>query len=253
MKLPIIDTYTFPVTLPSSNALVTARPFLVREEKLMFMAQESKDSFEQIEAIAQIIRNCTNGQVEPKTAPYFDVEYLLLQLRARSVGEVISLTYQCNSSKEVDGSLQKCGHKTPININLLETHVPFSEENHSLRSFDINSTFSMKLRYPTIYTISKFLETQKNDPLTTIETPLNQLTDLFDTLQNKNTNETFNFDNYSLEEKVEFFNNMSPASFEKILSFWQKLPIIKHTTSYTCQECGTPHSLTFNGIMDFLE
>lgn len=253
MKLPVIEPYTFPVILPSSGESVIARPFLVREEKLMLMAQESKDPTEQLEAVAQIIRNCTNGRVEPNTAPYFDIEYLLLQLRARSVGEVINLTYKCNATREVDGNSEPCGQKTPININLLEISVPLTDEIQATRTFDINDTYRLSLQYPTIYSIAKFLEAQQTSTADTFDAPLNQLTDLFDTLHNKLTNETFMFQEYPLDDKIEFFNNLPPSSFEKILSFWQKLPVIKHTESYVCERCGYSHTLNFTGITDFLE
>jgi hypothetical protein len=248
-SLPTIDTYAFPVTIPSSNTTITMRPFLVREEKILLLAQESKDYQEQVSAVSQIIINCTNGQVDPVTAPYFDIEYLLIQLRARSVNDKITPIYQCNAPDEKTG--EECGHRTTLSLNLYDVHVASQAEADALRYIDLNDRYKLTLRYPNIYTMANLLDMNSANR-SEKTTPINHLVDIFDVLEDTESGSVYDFNLYSDEEKVEFLDNLSPLNYEKIIQFVTAMPTVKHTLSYTCDKCQTPHVITLSGLPDFL-
>lgn len=249
MKLPTLDTYAFPIVLPSSGRTITLRPFLVREEKLLLMAQESQDTQEKIEAVAQVIRNCTNGAVEPSTAPYFDVEYLLLQLRTRSVGESISFTYECHNILDTG---TECNHRTPIKINLTDIKVQGISTDNPPMSIPLSERYVLNLRYPTVYTIENLLAATLGDSSTGQGDAINKLVDVFDTLLDKDTDTLYRFDEYNEAEKIEFLNTLMPTDYEKITQFVATMPTLKYNLEYVCEGCQFTHNLVLSGLSDFL-
>lgn len=251
MKLPLVDTYAFPVTVPSSNTSITIRPFLVKEEKLLLMAQQSKSYDEQVEAIAQVIRNCTNNQVEPKTAPFFDIEYLLIQLRTRSVGETISPYYVCRNTVNDE----ECGHRSAVTINLQDIKVTPFVTATPVKSLQVSPRYILNLRYPTVYTVQKLLllnGTASEIQQRSTNDVVDSLIDVFDTLEDKDTGTLYKFDDFGREEKVEFLNSLLSTDYEKITQFVTEMPTVYVETSYTCEKCAFEHSIRLQGMSDFL-
>lgn len=247
MKLPTLDVYEFPITIPSNGKTIKIRPYLVREEKLLLMAQESNDYREQVEAIAQVIRNCTNNEVEPNTAPYFDIEYLLINLRARSVGEISSPVYICKKTNPVTNV--ECGQKKEFNINLTEIGV----SNNTLTPDDfiisINEQYKLVLRYPTVFTINNLLiglSSQKKSK------SIDALADLFLELLDIKENISYKFDTYTETERIEFLNSLAPNIYEKLTQFVSKMPSVEYINNYICDGCGAEHELRLRGMSDFL-
>lgn len=247
MNLPIIDTYAFPITVPSTGKSITMRPYLVREEKILLMAQESDNQADQIEAIAQVIKNCTNGAVDPAIAPYFDIEYLLLHLRARSVGEIASPLYICNN--KIDG--KDCKHQTPVNIKL--TDVPVVGLDQAKEKFVIKLTdrYTLHLRYPTIYTIHYLVANSIKN--VGAETLLSLLCDAFDYLEDHENNLNYNFTEYTTEEKVQFLESLSTRTYEQLIAFFDNLPTVETTVTFTCEKCQFEHKVILSGASDFLD
>lgn len=254
MKLPVLDTYAFPVTIPSSNTTITIRPFLVKEEKLLLLAQESKDYQEQVEAIGQVIINCTNGAVNPKTAPYFDIEYLLIQLRARSVSEVITPVYICHNIINQETN-EECGHKTSVSINLQTVKVSEFVTTVPVETIQLSPRYRLNLRYPTVYTIQRLLlHAMGNTPEEEAKSEeiLNSIIDVFDTLEDKDTGQVYKFDDFKRTEKIDFLNSLLSRDYEKIIQFVNNMPTSYIETTYTCEQCKFEHTITLRGLSDFL-
>lgn len=252
MKLPVLDTYAFPVTLPSTGKTINMRPFLVREEKLLLMARESENYKDQIEAIGQVILNCTNEAVNPKIAPYFDIEYLLLQLRARSVGEIVTPIYKCHHIPE--GQQTECGHETPIKIDLNEINVGNIPQPKEKFIVPLNDDYTLHLRYPTIYTVHELVYAAVNVEQTfKSEAYLKALCDIFDTLEQTKTGTIYTFADYTTEEKMQFMESLSPRSFETISEFLVDLPTVQKTLDFTCEGCKFEHHIPVAGIANFLD
>lgn len=251
MKLPVLDTYAFPVTLPSTGKTITMRPYLVREEKLLLMAQESDNYQDQIEAIAQIIRNCTNEEVNPRVVPYFDIEYLLLQLRARSVGEVATPIYVCHNKP--NGGDVECGHRTSVSINL--TEIPVSNLNQPKEKFTmkLSNHYTLHLRYPTVYTIHQLVMSALDVGRVNSQPFMEAVCDIFDTLEDHKTNQIYNFSEYTTEEKMQFLESLSTRNYEELVEFIDDLPTVEKTVTFTCDACKFEHNVSLSGVVDFLD
>ena len=123
MALPKIDVPIYEATLPSNNQIVKFRPFLVKEQKLLLMASQSSEIEEVISSIKQALKNCLISELDIDSLPVFDLEFLFLNLRARSVGEVVNVTYKCNNVLSIDpeGNQNICPGSQKFDINVLET------------------------------------------------------------------------------------------------------------------------------------
>ena len=124
MALPKIDTPTYEITLPVSKQKLKFRPFLVKEQKILLMAMESGEKTVIENNIRQVLQNCALDAIDVEQLPLIDIEYYFLQLRARSVGEVVESKYKCEN--EVDGKI--CGHINDVSFNILDTQVEFPEK-----------------------------------------------------------------------------------------------------------------------------
>jgi len=250
----MIDAYAFPVTIPSTQKQITMRPYLVREEKLLLMAQESEILEDQLEAVAQVIRNCTTGQIEPSESPFFDIEYLFLQLRARSVGEVVTPIYKCNN---INSEKIECGHQTELKINLSEIKVnEIPDESAMLVKIGHTETpqYTLKLKYPTVYTIGRLLGVVGAVAVDkTSGSPIDVIVEVFDYLIDHNhDDQIIKFDMYSTEDKIEFLETLPTTVYEEIIKFIVGMPTIVHNTEYTCEKCKYIHKISLSGIPDFL-
>lgn len=153
MDLPKIDLPVYELKLPSSGKTVTVRPFLVKEEKLLLMAVESKDENNIIQTTKQIINNCIlDNDVKIDKLPFFDVDYLFIALRAKSIGEVVPVNFIC----KMPFAAQTCGTMFPVDIDISRCEV---KKDDSI-SFDIKLTdkVGVKMKYPSYEVMKRFVE-----------------------------------------------------------------------------------------------
>ena len=252
MPLPTIDTYTFPLTLPSSGAEILVRPYLVKEEKILLMAQETNNYAAQAEAVASVIRNCTFGKLEPKVAPFFDLEYVLLQLRSKSVGEIATPIYECHNkvANIAEGGDIECKNHTPIRINLSEVKV--SDIPAELGTIVISPKYTLKLRYPTIFTVNEMFLAAVNGQSPKQSSVIDALADIFDELIDSETSTVYKFADYTEQERIDFMGSLAPSCYDKMLEFLGAMPTVKTTVEYTCGKCGFHHTINLSGLVDFL-
>jgi hypothetical protein len=153
MALPKIDVPTYETKLISSGKIVKYRPFLVKEQKLFLMAAQSTDEKETLDVIKQVLNNCIISDIDVDDLPTFDLEYLFMQLRARSVGEVVSLRYTCNNTIKNDKDEEKaCGNIVKIDMNILDIK-PTIDEKHTSK-IEINDKLGIMMKYPTLKLIN---------------------------------------------------------------------------------------------------
>ena len=141
MPLPNIVTPEFVTTLPSTKQKIKFRPFLVKEEKVLLMAQEGKDRDEISAAVIKILQNCINEDLDITSLPLFDIEWLFLQLRSKSVGEVIELSFR-HSEKE------DCNHRNDVSINIDDIKVHFDEKHSS--NIPLDNGIGISMYYPSL-------------------------------------------------------------------------------------------------------
>jgi hypothetical protein len=147
--LPKIDVPIYNVKLLSTGKNLQYRPFTVKEEKLFLMANESEELNNIIDTIKQILNNCILDEFNIDSLPIFDVEYLFLNIRARSIGEVVNLKYKCNNNvlDEETKEEKKCNNLVQIDLNLLEVE-PNKQEGHT-NKIEITEKMGIMMKYPT--------------------------------------------------------------------------------------------------------
>ena len=159
--LPKLDVPIYTVNLVSTGKPIRFRPFLVKEQKLFLMASESSDSNEMVSTIRQVLKNCILDDVDVDGLPTFDLEWLFMNLRARSVEEVVDLTYKCNNVvKDEKGEDKKCNGVVEFKMNLLEIE-PTKNPNHK-NKVQITENLGVAFKYPTFEMIQKYEKMDEN-------------------------------------------------------------------------------------------
>lgn len=234
MSLPKLAVSKFTTKLPSTGQEVTFRPFLVSEEKILLMAKEARDVDSQVRAVKDIIDACVDD-VDVTKLPYFDVEYLFLQLRAKSVGEVIEVKYKHRDGINREGNA--CDTVTTLKINLDEVKV--SDNPDYQKKFMITEKYGVVMKYPTITEIISAVK-EKNEELALIAACIETVYD---------ENDAFVPDN--LEDAMRFVGSLTTQQFDRIKQWYANLPYIRHTATYKCPGCGQEDTVTFDGVADF--
>lgn len=237
--LPKIDIPIYETKLISNGEVIRFRPFLVKEQKLFLMAGESDDSKETIKAIKQVLRNCILDDVDIENMATFDIEYLFLQLRARSVGEIANLRFTCNNNIS---ETEKCGNNVKIDVNVLEIN-PEKDKDHS-NKIPITDTIGIVLKYPTFNSldISDLNTDNIEQILEIIVSCIDYIYDADNVYYAKDTPK---------QELVEFIENLKQADLEKVSTFFNTLPKVKKDVDFQCEKCGYKEVLTLEGIQSF--
>lgn len=236
MPLPKIVTPEYTTILPSTGEKVTYRPFLVKEEKLFLIAQEEGNEKSLISAVKKIIKSCVKSKTKVEDMAMFDVEFLFLNLRARSEGEEIELTLICpdDGTTEVD---------VTINIDDINVVIP---ENHT-NQIDISEDMKLVMRYPNIDSALKM----KSGDESVVENAF-KMTELC--LKEIYCGEdVYDFQNYSSKEKTEFIESIDPKSYKKLItSFFESMPTVKYEVEVINPNTNVKSQITLEGIQDFL-
>lgn len=231
MPLPVIEHPTFELTIPSSKNAVRYRPFLVKEEKILLMAQETGDEKEVINAIKQIIGNClTEGDFAIEKAPTFDIEYFFLKLRATSVNDIITLTI----TDEDDQSEHE------VEVDLKEVEVVFPENVENI--VKVNDDISLEVRYPTFTDLSNMGElTSITD---SVELIISCITKIY------NVDEVYDTLDYTAEELNAFVDSLPTSAFEGLQEFFTDMPKLTHDVKYKVGKKNKKQ--TVEGLASFL-
>lgn len=231
MALPKIDLPLGELTLPSTGERVKYRPFTVKEEKILLVGQQSDDPELEILSSKQVINNCLIDK-DVDDLPMFDLEYVLLYLRARSVNNVITFTIKDQDTDE-DVELEM-----DIDNVVLER-----KEGHS-NEIEINDEFKLFLRYPTINEFQKLVAADKNDPLLDYI----MLVSCLDYVASED--EVHYFKEYTDEQINEFMDSLSGKVIKKITEFFSTMPRLKHEIKYTNSE-GNEKTFVVEGMRSF--
>jgi hypothetical protein len=240
MAIPIIATPTYELTLPSTKKKIKYRPFLVKEEKMLLLAMESKDPKQIQSTSKEVIKNCTFGEVDVTTSPPFDIEYILLQLRIHSVGEKVSTKLKCS----------KCETPNAVEIDLKSIGV--SESTNHTNTIKLTDKMGVIMRYPNMGD-DELLQTanadEKDDPIKNAEMSMKLIASCIEVIYDGD--KTYPTKNFSKEEINEFIENLSQGMFQKLIAFFQDMPAIKHNLQFKCEKCEHENNITLRGIQDF--
>ena len=240
--LPKLDVPIYEVTLISSGKTVRIRPFLVKEQKLFLMASESEDQKETVNVIRQVLKNCILDEVDVDALPTFDLEWLFINLRARSVEEVVELRYRCNNKlKDENGEEKSCGGAVEFDLNLLEI-TPTKNPEHT-NKIQLTDNLGVCLKYPTFEMIQKYETMDENDVM------MNVLVDCIDFIYDKDS--VYYAKDSTKEELMDFVDNLQQVHLEKIKKFFDTLPEIKKDVHFKCPKCGYEEDIEIKGMQNF--
>lgn len=236
--LPTLVAPTHEVKLYSLKKPIKMRPYLVAEEKIFLTAKQSGDKTEIENAVKQVIRNVTDGAVDVEKLPSFDLEYLFLKMRARSVNNIIEVPFKCNMPAE--GGTCSGQHTVRIDIDDIKLTVPPDHTNKFMISDDIGVT----LRYPTLAAIEGFLQDRSNADTSTL------LKETIDTVFTKD-GKVHEMSEASPEERDTFVNSFSVGQVEKLKVFFETMPRLTYTFDFKCPKCQYTEPVTIQGLLDF--
>jgi hypothetical protein len=239
MALPKIDVPTYELELPVSKKKIRYRPFLVKEQKTLLMAMESNESDSIHLAIRDILNNCTlTENVDLNELPIIDIEYYFIQLRAKSVSEMVESKYRCNN---IVGE-KECGNTMEKNINLLDLKVEQQEEVKP--EFNLTDKLSMKLKYPRFGIIKDSMNYENVNDLT-----FNMIARSIDYIYDGD--QFYYAHEQTQEELLEFVENLNQEQFSKIENFFNNLPKLKQKIEMTCSKCNFEHKIDVEGLESF--
>jgi len=231
MPLPKIDQPLFDMTIPSTGKKITFRPFLVKEEKILLIAQQSGNDSEIIRAIKQILNNCIQDDIDLDSFAIFDLEYAFLKLRARSVNNIVKLAYRDTEDEEV--------YNFDLDLDTIEIEMP--EKINS--KINITDTVGMTMKYPSASITDKMTNFDNEVDLMTFF-----IVNCIDTIYDEDS--VYVADDFSEEEISEFLDGLDVKSFEKIREFFESVPRLYHKIEYT-NSIGSERSIELTSLKDF--
>jgi len=238
MPLPKINTPTYDLTLPSTGKKIKYRPFLVREEKILIMAMESENMSEITNAIVQILSDCIlTKDVKVESLATFDIEYLFLNVRAKSVGETVDVNITCPDDGETEVEMS-------IDIDTIKIQKTRGHKN----IIKLDDELSMKLRYPSL---EQFVENNFETAEGTSEVgqSLSMITSCVDMIYN--AEESWEASDYSKKELDEFIEQLNTKQFKQIEKFFTTMPKLSHKIAVKNPKTGVESEVVLEGLASF--
>jgi len=231
MSLPKLETPLFVTKLPSNGAEVMFRPFLVKEEKVLLMALEGGEENEITRAVQAIIKSCLlDDEFDINKMSTFDIEHLFLQIRAKSVGEMVEMVVRHNQDDE-------CKHQTTVAINLEDVKVNGEIQDGKIM---INDEIGVKLRYPNLSDLANLLDDDDDSVFNVINNCVEYVFDKDNV-----------YNDFTKEEIVNWMEQLTQEQFKKINDFMENIPRLSHEINWTCSKCGKEDSVTVEGLNGF--
>jgi hypothetical protein len=228
----VATTPTYELILPSNKKKITYRPFLVKEEKILLIASESKNEKEIYKAMQDVVAACTFGKINMTEAALVDIEYLFVNIRTKSVGETANPQIKCSA----------CQHSNVVNVNLTELNPDFNPEHNS--KINLNDSTIIEMRCPTYSDIEKMQEkkTDTEKMFTLVALCVDKI---------YTPEQTFTAKDVGVTDVTEFIESLSQSQFRKISSFFETMPQLTKEVSFKCSGCGHENTITLKGVADF--
>jgi hypothetical protein len=234
MELPKIDLPTYDLLVPSLKKKYLFRPFTVREEKVLLIAAESKDTSEIIRATLQVVGNCSlDPALNVSKLPYFDIDYLFIALRAKSIGESIVVKFTCNHNG--------CGNIFPATLDISNVAMVYPDVPNKI---EITSSKGMVLKYPD-YTSMKQAASITN----LLEAKLNLIVACIDYIYDKD--QIFKRADFTDKELLEFVEGISEGTLRMIDKWIERFPTFHVAATETCEKCNYTHSIRYDKFSSF--
>ncbi len=231
MALPKLENPTYAIDVPSLNRRVDFRPFLVKEEKVLMIAQESQDEKKILQTIKDIISACSYEKLDPNTCTTTDIEYVFLQLRAKSVGETVTVNIKC----------EECDTYASVVINLEDIQV--SEIENLDNNIQITDSIGVILKKLSLADTEKIKE--KDSIKAFNQMIMYSIDSIYD------ADSVYPAGESTEKELIEFIDSLSHKHLEKIQAYIENTPKLQYTVRFKCAECGHDNEIVLEGIESF--
>ena len=235
MALPKLTTPTYELEIPSTDEKIKYRPFLVKEEKILMMAMESKADSDITQAVKDIVMECTFNKVKIDDMPMFDVEYIFLQIRSKSVGEVSKLKLLCPDDEKTYADVE---------LNLNEVKVQVGEDHTN--KIDLGNDMGMIMKYPSIDSFSEsgIRDINPSNMLEVISTCILQIFE-------KKGEKVYDTKDQTKKEVIDFIEQLNTKQFKDVQQFFETMPKLKHEITITNPKTKKESKITLTGLNDF--
>ena len=240
MALPLNSTPVYTLTVPSTEKQVKYRPFLIKDEKALMIAQQSEDAKAMLNTLKSVIRSCLDikGQeaIDVDSLATFDLEYIFTQIRAKSVGERVELFLKCDTCEDEKAVTQ-------VNLDLTQLKVEKNPDHTS--KINLYDDVGIVLKYPSLELITQL----ENLDTENVEQMFDVVVECIDYIYT--STEVFHAKEQTKDELREFLNNMTSEQFAKVQQFFETMPRLKKDIDYKCPVCGKEHHKVLEGLQSF--
>ena len=234
MPLPKLAIPEYEATLPVTGTQISYRPFLVKEEKLLYLAMESQDNKQMIKAVKTIIKNCTNLKTKVEDLATFEIEYIFLKIRSVAVGEVSEFKVLCPDDEKTE---------VTVSVPLSDVGVDIPEEHNAKIQLDENVGVVMK--YPSLDVFIKQNLSENPDIDDIFELAATCIGQVFDKEEV--------YDSFTKAEALEFLENLNAEQFQKVQKFFETMPKLSHTIKVKNPKTKKESDLVLEGLASFFE
>tara|TARA_Y100000992_G_scaffold220279_1_gene152604 strand:+ start:148 stop:852 length:705 start_codon:yes stop_codon:yes gene_type:complete len=234
MGLPRIDTPTYTLELPSTGEEIKYRPFLVKEQKILMMSEESEDDTQMMDTIGKLVASCTFNKIDIDNSPIFDIEYIFLKLRSKSVGETAQINIICPD----DGKTS-----VPVTIKIDDINVQMTEDHTN--KIDITDTITLYMGYPKLLDITK---SSSKDDVQQMFNILNQCVK-----EIHYGDDIYHKIDITDKDLNEFIDQLSNQQFEQIMEFFNTMPKLRHVVEVTNPKTKVKSEVVVEGLQSFLD
>ena len=239
MPLPTITTPTYELSLPSTGKKIKYRPFLVKEEKILILALETRDQNQITNAVKDVLKKCviTRG-VKIDDLPTFDIEYLFLNIRAKSIGEDINMIVTCPDDR-----------KTEVDVTVYVDEIKVIKSKEHVKDITLDKDMTLRMKYPSL---NQFIETNfdtEEESQTTVDKTFQLIADCMDTVYAKE--DAWDSKDYSPNERLEFIEQLSSKQFKQVEKFFATMPKLSHTIEVTNPNTKKKSKIVLEGLADF--
>ena len=235
MALPKLEVPIYELTVPSTDEKIKYRPFLIKEEKILLIAMESGENEDVIQAVKQIVSECTFNKLKLGNMPMFDVEYIFLQIRSKSVGEVSKLKVLCRDDGETYANVE---------VDLTEIEVQVNDDHTN--KIELTDEMGVIMRYPTI---DSFSTAGISD--ITADNMLDVIVTCIDKIYDKKGEEVYDSKDSSKKELMDFVEGMNTTQFQDVQAFFDSMPKLRHEITVVNPKTKVENVVALSGLNDF--
>jgi hypothetical protein len=234
MALPVLNSAKYEMTIPSTGETVEYRPFLVKEEKVLLTVLETNDMVQITRALRELINACTFGKVKVEDLAMFDIEYVFLKIRSKSVGENATITLPCSS----------CEERNEIKINL--ESVELKGDVKGSKKIQLTPEVGVKMRYPKVSNVERVMKSVEGGEFDVILSLIaSSIESIYD------AENVYPAADHTPQELIDFIESLNSDQFKMIQDFFNDFPKLEEDVSFTCTKCGTQNDAKLQGLNDF--